>query len=474
MLPHLLQIIFLLSAVCAASVLGSVTTSPGIRIPVTRVFKGTNTTQVLAGDVGVSNAQDYAYVVHIGIGGQSLPVLLDTGSADLWVATDDCTSPECQGLAKYNKSSSTTLQQSTTPFKLGYLVGSVTGTLATETVTVGQYQIHDQVIALANHSDGLNLSSMAASGILGLSFGLASSIPQETGHTILDNLLLQFPEPSRRYFAFKLGRQNSRFQTDPTSSFTIGELDPDFAKDLNGFTFWDVVPSATMTKTYDYWKLPLVGLTINSTQAFQLSASKVAGSPTPIAVLDTGTTLVLGPRKDVEAFWNAVGSARLDPLSGMWQVRCDRAGMVEFVLGNKGKEKAIPINPVDVSWLIGASLDGWCQGGIQPNDDVHSGDWLLGDVFLRNVYAVHQLGIDGGAPRIGLMSTTVMDDALTSFRTARGPDKGPPPTLRPVGSAISERGGISEPAVYSISGISGFFIGALLVIGFRIRRDRKA
>ena len=114
---------------------------------------------------------------------------------------------------------------------------------------------------------------------------------------------------------------------------------------------------------------------------------------------------------------------------GTWQVLCNRAIEVQFSLGVVG---SFTLDPQDVAWssytsqrstsssnqtssLIRSNGDGgssssgprpdgsiwgskswggekvssedpnfkWCLGGIQANDDVMSGDWLLGDAFLR-------------------------------------------------------------------------------------------
>ena len=164
------------------------------------------------------------------------------------------------------------------------------------------------------------------------------------------------------------------------------------------------------------------------------------------------TTLILGPRKDVDAFYETIlrHSSRKDSASwstsnpidngvlttpirqtneGTWQVLCNRALEVQFSLGVVG---SFTLDPQDVAWDLGTgqgstlssnqtsssihrngdggsssskprpdgtiwgskgwgegNLGGedpsykWCLGGIQAGDDVVSGDWLLGDVFLR-------------------------------------------------------------------------------------------
>lgn len=196
----------------------------------------------------------------------------------------------------------------------------------------------------------------------------------------MENLFSYFDEPDR-FFAFKLGRTPG--SADNTSSFTIGQLDTSIATDMSGFGFTPV--SRAGSQDYNYWKLPLQSLIVNST-SLQLSQSLVQGAHEPIAVLDTGTTLILGPSTDVEAFWTAVGlgsATRRNPDSNLWEVRCERAVEVQFVLGAKGSERAYDVHPADISWKEGGSTNGWCMGGIQANDGVssdHSINLTLGNL----------------------------------------------------------------------------------------------
>ena len=105
--------------------------------------------------------------IFISVGGQHLPVILDTGSSDFvcfyychyisslirlqWIVSTLCTSVDCQSVHQYNSSNSSSL---TTPpsarsFSLSYLLGAVEGTVVTETVTLGPFEILGQVLGLA-------------------------------------------------------------------------------------------------------------------------------------------------------------------------------------------------------------------------------------------------------------------------------------------------------------------------------------
>lgn len=235
--------------------------------------------------------------------------------------------------------------------------------------------------AFANATSDLGLTSLGASGVLGLAFPLDSSISSSVGRSLLDNIFSNL-DAQHRYLAFKLGSASST--TSSSSSFSIGQIDPTYASNISDFLYTPVFAAG---QDYDYWKLPLLALTVNG-QALStpLSASKVTGSQTPVAVLDTGTTLILGPSNDVDAFWSAVGAAVAEKgADDRWRVRCDHAVSVGFVLGSGSAESSreFILSPFDVSWEPNglAVTDGWCMGGIQSNDDVrifpfHSFPWL--------------------------------------------------------------------------------------------------
>lgn len=350
-------------------------------------------------------------------------------------------------------------------------MGSVLGTVGTETVTLGPYEISSQTFALANQTSGLGLSNTGNSGILGLSFPLAASIPLTSGTPILGNLFTHFDD-QHRFFAFKLGRNESQDISYSDSSLTIGELDSSLTNDTSQFVFTPVF--ASTPNEYDFWKLPIQQITINA-QVLPLSRSLVRGAPSPIAVLDTGTTLILGPTGDVDAFWYAIGtggSTKYNQNTQTWQVRCERAVDVRIKLGNSDTAKEYPLHPEDVSWAEGETHDGWCTGGIQANNGVDSGDWLLGAVFLRNVYVIHQGTTNSSPPMIGLLNTTDPSTALAEFTSSRGPDPAPPPSMLRAGSSATEVRDTVATCV--VCGVCGFLIGAIGIMIYRLRQRRKS
>ncbi|KAI0646935.1 acid protease [Trametes meyenii] len=429
----------------------SVAASSG-RIPLHRVPRLISRPQSrvpsVSADLSLESSNQYAYLVQVGIGGQDFMVLLDTGSSDLWVVSSDCTTEDCDGVRKYSRSPS--LSQSDVPFHLNYLMGNVSGTVGTETVTLGDFEVSAQIFAMANETNGLGLHGTGNSGIMGLSFPAEASIADTTGRTVAENLFSAFGDSSSRFFAFRLGRDQA------SSSFTVGEFDPTYANSTDDLALHTVYPSGR--SSYDYWKLPLQSLTINGT-SFSLSKSHVDSAQAPIAVLDTGTTLVLGPTQDVARFWNSVGGAKQTERG--WEVLCNRAVIVGVVLGEGASQQEYTIDPVDIAWKE-SSVDGeWCLGGLQGNDGVFSADWLLGDTFLRNAYVTHHAATDSQPPRIGLRGLTDPTAALAAFINDRGADPNGPAQVR---AHADRSNSLTGGDVCGIATAVGFVAGAVVLV----------
>jgi Eukaryotic aspartyl protease len=110
-----------------------------------------------------------------------------------------------------------------TPFSIKYLTGSVTGDIAFESISVGNYMVLQQVfgrrssysrliqstyphcLALATDPEDVGLTAVGNSGIMGLAFPRIASIPNRFGQNLISNVLDSM-DINSRFFAVHLGR----------------------------------------------------------------------------------------------------------------------------------------------------------------------------------------------------------------------------------------------------------------------------
>ncbi|GFZ44387.1 hypothetical protein JCM24511_02109 [Saitozyma sp. JCM 24511] len=88
-----------------------------------------------AGETLIDIGVDASYAGHVSIGtpGQSFNVILDTGSADLWVAESQCNTSTCRNIPLFSPSSSATFSGSSKSFSITYGSGTAQGTVAKDT-----------------------------------------------------------------------------------------------------------------------------------------------------------------------------------------------------------------------------------------------------------------------------------------------------------------------------------------------------
>jgi hypothetical protein len=100
---------------------------------------------------------------------QNFLLILDTGSADLWVADSDCTTNTCSELTRFNTADSSTYQASSTPFRISYGSGDAAGLITRDTITMGGFTIQNQGFAIVNQTTA-GLVSSPISGLMGLAW----------------------------------------------------------------------------------------------------------------------------------------------------------------------------------------------------------------------------------------------------------------------------------------------------------------
>lgn len=258
---------------------------------------------------------------------------------------------------KFDEVSSSSFKGSENIFAIHYGSGPVSGKFAEDTVSVQGITVPEQKLGVISNARGLGAAySMGKfDGIFGLGFSSLSigGVPTVLDNAIKKNLL------DKPIFGFYLG------------DFSDGELT------LGG------VNEARYTG--DFHKVKLLSasyweITLDSVDA----GSNIVKGTT--AIIDSGTSLITGPSKEIRKLAKSVGAKKL--ITGQYVIDCDKTDSmpdVSFTIDGKvysltGKDTVMKSGNTCLFAFM--SLD--MKGDTTPK-------WILGDVFMRKYYTMFDL-----------------------------------------------------------------------------------
>ncbi|KAH8995236.1 acid protease [Lactarius hatsudake] len=331
-------------------------------------------------DIGITNqGADVSYFAQVNVGtpAQSFNLVLDTGSSDLWFATNVCASCP-SGTPEFDPSKSTSLQTGTDSISLRYGSGSAAGVISRDTITMGPFAVDQQIfVTVTDITSGLIQGALA--GIMGLAFqGIASSGALPFWQALVNGNVFTNPEFS--FFITRFVDDASAQNEEPGGVLTLGGTNTTLYQgdiDFRSFT--------SPIKEGSFWLQTVTGITVNG-KSVSLPSGDLA-----VAAIDTGTTLIGGPTAAVKAVWAAVpGAVALDGnLAGFFAFPCSTDLAISMSFGGP----SWPISLADMN--LGTVGNGRCLGAIfdiTQGTNVTPGQgnpaWIIGDTFLKNVYSV--------------------------------------------------------------------------------------
>ncbi|XP_029361757.1 pepsin A-like [Echeneis naucrates] len=309
---------------------------------------------VQAGTESMTNDADLSYygVISIGTPPQSFSVIFDTGSSNLWIPSVYCSSQACQNHRKFDPQQSSTYVWDGRSLSIQYGTGSMTGYLASDNVEVGGITVSKQVFGMSQ-TEAPFMAHMQADGILGLAF---QSIASDNVVPVFDNMIKQ-GLVSESLFSVYLSSNGQQ-----GSEVVFGGID---SSHYTGQITWIPLTSAT------YWQIQMDSVIING--------QTVACSGGCQAIIDTGTSLIVGPNSDINNINSWVGASTNQ--YGDATVNCQNVGsMPDVTFTLNGNAFTIPASAYVTQSSYGCNT-GFGQGGYQQL-------WILGDVFIREYYAI--------------------------------------------------------------------------------------
>uniref|UniRef100_A0A8C7BW05 Peptidase A1 domain-containing protein n=1 Tax=Neovison vison TaxID=452646 RepID=A0A8C7BW05_NEOVI len=290
--------------------------------------------------------------IYIGTPPQEFTVVFDTGSSDLWVPSVYCKSYACQKHHRFDPAKSSTFQNLNEPLSIQYGTGSMQGFLGLDSVTVSNIVDPQQTVGLSTKEPGNVFTYSEFDGILGLAYPTLAS---EYSVPVFDNMM-QKHLVAQDLFSVYLSRNGQG------SMLTLGAIDPSY---YTGSLHW--VPVTVQ----EYWQFTVDRVTVNGVV--------VACDGGCQAILDTGTSMLVGPSSDILNIQTAIGATQ------------DQYGVVDINCGslNSMPDVVFEINgqkyPLPPSAYTSTDM-GFCSSGFQGEGD--SQLWILGDVFIREYYSV--------------------------------------------------------------------------------------
>lgn len=310
------------------------------------------------------NAQ-YFSEIELGTPPQSFQVILDTGSSNLWVPSNDCASLACYLHTKYDHEKSSTYKKNGTEFSIQYGSGSMKGYISQDTLKIADLEIPHQDFAEATEEPGLAFAFGKFDGILGLAYDTISVnhiVPPI--YSAINNGLLDEP-----LFAFYLG-DTSKDESDG-GVCTFGGIDK---SKFDGKITWLPI------RRKAYWEVKFDGIGLGK----EYAPLEKTG-----AAIDTGTSLIVLPSQLAEILNSEIGAQK--SFSGQYTIECDkRDSLPDLTLTFSGYN--FTLTPYDYTLEVSGSCMSAFTGMDMPEPIGPLA--IIGDAFLRRYYSVYDLGKD--------------------------------------------------------------------------------
>ncbi|KAI6123157.1 aspartic peptidase domain-containing protein [Pisolithus croceorrhizus] len=305
------------------------------------------------GSVPLTDGSNVRWYGSISVGTPAVDFLVDfdTGSADLVLPASDCGST-CSGHTLYNPNASSTAVDLGKTFILSYGDGSsIPGEQYTDTVTIAGYTAPNQTLGAATqYSSSLQSSSFPADGLMGMAFeSLSIYGANPVIQTLIANNVISDP-----VFAFKLASSGSELRIGGINSALYS----------GSLTYTPVTQQG-------FWQISGDSISANGNVALSSFS----------AVVDTGTTLIIGDLNTVGEFYSSLNATDLG--NGFYTLGCDSMPSISISIGGT----AFPLSSATFNLGTYPTGSSQCVGAIAATGSL-GGTLILGDTFLLNVYAV--------------------------------------------------------------------------------------
>ncbi|XP_045154199.1 renin [Echinops telfairi] len=320
-----------------------------------RVSLGNGTSPMI-----LTNYLDTQYYGEVGIGTppQTLKVIFDTGSANLWVPSSKC-SPlytACEMHNRYDSSESSSYVENGAEFSISYGSGKVRGFLSQDLVTMGGITV-TQTFGEVTELPVIPFMLAKFDGVLGMGFP-AQAISGVT--PVFDNIVSQ-GVLKEDVFSVYYSRDSHLLGGE----IVLGGSDPKYYE--GNFHYVSLSKKGV-------WQINMKGVSVGSTTLFCGEGC--------VAVVDTGASFITGPTSSLMVLMDRLGAKEL--ISSEYVVDCNQVPTlpdISFHFGGRAytlsSEDYLDSDNGDLCTLAIHGLD------VPPPTGPL---WVLGASFIRKFY----------------------------------------------------------------------------------------
>jgi hypothetical protein len=353
------------------------------------------------------------FVAPLDAGGETFYVVIDTGSSDTWLINNEytCVDPtdssvidesQC-GFGPTYSVSATAKQIDNRNFNISYADGErLNGQMITEDLTFAGITVENQTMGLVTYAgwygDGIS------SGLVGLAYASLTNqysgsnpsadiagltIPYDPILTSMFNDNLTAP-----IFSIALNRDVSRSAQSAGGVLAVGGIPniPHGSAWASANISVIGVDATTGQPEYQFYAIRVDGWAVSKNQNADFDVkmtgdtrkTPLLGAPTRNVIVDSGTSLIYAPSAVAAGLAAALNPpAAVSSSTGLYEVACNATVPLFGVVVSS---KVFYINRLD---LIIDTGYGFCIMGVQDNN---GGLTIVGDVFMRNVLTVFDVG----------------------------------------------------------------------------------
>ncbi|GAA5867154.1 hypothetical protein JCM8547_006256 [Rhodosporidiobolus lusitaniae] len=314
------------------------------------------------GGVGLTDYQDgtlWYGTIAVGTPPVNYLIDFDTGSADLWIPSVNCTAAACSTHTKYDPEVSST-SKSVPGKKLSITYGdgsSTKGTAWSDTVSIAGLTATSQTFGAANALTS-DFQDDPYDGLMGMAYASISTL----GTSPLFQTLVAENKVASSQFSFLLDSTGSEL-------FLGGMNAAHYAA---GSTKWYPVASQS------YWLLSTTA-NVGSTQVSSIGSFN--------SIVDTGTSIIVAPTAAAAKFFASVPDSGVYG-SGYYTFPCASPPSISFSFGD-GEQWTLSGDSLNLGKVSSGSDR--CVASIVGTDIGLGNTWILGASFLENVYSTYDI-----------------------------------------------------------------------------------